>query len=132
VPAPLPIGAVARRAGVATSAIRYYERIGLLEAPDRAGGRRVYDESVLTRLALIDVAKRAGFTLAETRTLMSGFSDPVPPSDRWREMAAAKLAEVDAIVARAQAMRAVLERGLECRCLRFEDCELVEEPPAAA
>ena len=54
------IGEVARRAGVRSSRIRYYESIGLLPEPERVSGQRVYDEGVLKRLAVIDVSQRAG------------------------------------------------------------------------
>jgi DNA-binding transcriptional MerR regulator len=64
---PIPIGEVARRSGVAASALRYYERAGLIPRADRQGGRRVYGEDVLDRLALIRVAKAAGFRVADCR-----------------------------------------------------------------
>jgi MerR family redox-sensitive transcriptional activator SoxR len=67
--ASLTIGEVAARAGVNTSHIRYYEREGVLPEPARTGGQRRYDEAVLHRLAIIDVAQRAGLTLAEIREL---------------------------------------------------------------
>ena len=60
----LTIGEVARRAGVAASALRYYEREGLIPKADRRGGKRVYGEDILDRLALIAVAKGGGFTVA--------------------------------------------------------------------
>src|SRR5579884_1835388 len=95
------IGELGRRAGLNPSAIRYYEKLGLLPPARRASGKRRYDESALTRLAIIDVAQRAGFTLAETRTLLRGFSGKTPPSRRWRELAHRKLSEVEALIARA-------------------------------
>jgi MerR family redox-sensitive transcriptional activator SoxR len=121
----LAIGEVAQRAGVETSAIRYYERIGLLPRPERRNGRRVYDAAVLDRLHAIALAKEAGFSLAEIHTLVRGFSDSVPLSARWRALAEQKLEEIDAMVARAEAMRAVLRRGLECDCVSLEDCRLL-------
>src|SRR5829696_10445759 len=68
----LTIGEVARRAGVATSSIRYYERIGLLPEPDRAGGQRRYDAEVLGKLGFIGVAQSAGFKLREIKQLIDG------------------------------------------------------------
>ena len=65
--ATLTIGEVAARAGRNTSHIRYYERVGVLPQPERTAGRRRYGEDVLHRLAIIDVAQRAGFTLEEIR-----------------------------------------------------------------
>ena len=127
--ATLSIGEVARRAGLETSALRYYESIGLLPEPDRESGRRRYEERVFDRLAAIALARRAGFTLAEVRTLMTGFSETTPPSERWRRLAEEKLPEIKALIARAQEMKRVLELGLECDCLRLEECGLLGESP---
>ena len=123
------IGEVARRAGVRPSALRYYERIGVLPPPGRENGRRRYDEEVLRevldRLAIVRVAQQAGFTIAEIRMLLDGFSEDTPPSERWRVLAREKLSEVEALVERALGMKDLLERGLRCECLRLEDCALV-------
>ena len=123
----MAIGEVARRAGINASAIRYYEKAGLLAEPERANGRRRYGPEVLDLLAMIRVAQRAGFTIAETRTLTSQFSAEDPPSERWRALAREKLTEVEALMERAQAMRQLLERGLRCECLGVGDCALFEE-----
>ena len=79
------IGEVAARSGIAASAIRYYESEGLLATPDRRNGWRVYDESILDQLRLIELAKAAGFSVAEIKRLGSGFSRRTPPGERWRE-----------------------------------------------
>jgi MerR family redox-sensitive transcriptional activator SoxR len=121
------IGEVAERSGLRPSAIRYYERIGLLPKPERTNGWRRYDATVLERLAAIDLAQRAGFSLAEIRTLMTGFSEETPPSERWRRLATKKLPEVEAQIRRAEGMKQLLELGLECDCLRLEDCKLLEQ-----
>lgn len=118
----LGIGEIAKRAGVRTSAIRYYERLGLLPRAPRTSGRRRYDESILEWLSLIALAREAGFTIAEIKRLVSEFKPGTLPATRWRELASHKLTEIDAIVARAERMRAVLEIALECGCFRLEDC----------
>ncbi len=118
----MSIGEVGERAGLAPSAIRYYERIGLLPKPARRGGKRRYEPSVLEWLSLIALAREAGFTMQEIRRLMTGFSPGTPPAARWKELATRKLAEVDAMVARAERMRAVLKVALDCGCFRLEDC----------
>ena len=118
----LSIGEIARRSGIAASAIRYYERIGLLPRPARAGGKRRYDASVLEWLSLIALAREAGFTMAEIRRLVAGFSPGTRPAARWQELATRKLQEIDAMVARAERMRAVLRIALDCGCFRLEDC----------
>ena len=116
------IGEVARRAGLKRSAIRYYEQIGLLPKVERVGGQRRYDASVLTRLSIIDVAQRAGFTLAETRTLLEGFAPKAPPSERWQALARQKLSDVDALIERANGMKRLLQEGLECGCPSLDEC----------
>ncbi|WP_275836503.1 MerR family transcriptional regulator [Roseisolibacter sp. H3M3-2] len=118
----MSIGEVARRAGIAPSAIRYYESLGLLPAPARASGQRRYDASVLEWLSLIALAREAGFTMAEVGQLVAGFVPGTPPAAQWRALAARKLAEIDAQVARAERMRAVLTIALDCGCFRLEDC----------
>jgi MerR family redox-sensitive transcriptional activator SoxR len=124
---PLSIGEVAQRCGLEASTIRYYERVGLLAAPDRQGGKRRYRPSVVTELRAIAVAKHAGFTLDEINRLFNGFDPEVSPSERWTRLAGDKLRELDALADRIEAMRGLLRRGLECGCLRLEDCQLVAE-----
>jgi MerR family transcriptional regulator, redox-sensitive transcriptional activator SoxR len=125
----MSIGEVARSAGVRSSALRYYEGVGLLPQPERANGRRRYDgellREVLDRLEVVRVAQQAGFTISEIRTLLEGFSEDTPPSERWRLLAQDKLPEVEALLERALGMKDLLERGLRCECLRLEECSLV-------
>ncbi len=120
------IGEVARRAGLRTSTLRYYEDAGLLEAPDRVNGRRRYGPSVLPQLRAIQVAKRAGFTLSEVRVLFQGFPEEgTTASARWRDLAQRKLVEVEELIARARGMKRLLEEGLRCNCLTPEECTLL-------
>ena len=127
----MSIGEVARSAGVRPSAMRYYEGVGLLPPPERENGRRRYDgevlREVLDRLAVVRVAQQAGFTISEIRTLLDGFSEDIPPSERWRLLAREKLPEVEALVERALGMKDLLERGLRCECLSLEDCALIRQ-----
>jgi MerR family transcriptional regulator, redox-sensitive transcriptional activator SoxR len=117
------IGEVAREAGVAASALRYYEKAGLLPAPPRRSRQRRYTEAVFGRIYLIRLALEAGFTIGETRMFLAGFSAQTPPAARWRALAARKLQEVDALMDRAQRMKLLLETSFQCRCPRLEDCE---------
>ncbi len=110
----LTISAVARHAGLRPSAIRYYESAGLLPLPRRVSGRRRYGPEVLPRLTLIAAAQRMGFTIAEIRTLLHGFSPGTPASARWQVLAAQKLPEVEALMVHAQSMKALLEEALQC------------------
>lgn len=118
----LTIGEVAQRAGLQTSSIRYYESMGLLPEPARVSGQRRYDEAIFTRLALIRMAQEAGLTIGEIQTLVSGFAEGTPASERWRELATRKLPEVDALIARLQVVRQVLEESLACGCLTLDAC----------
>ena len=128
----LTIGQVAERSGLNTSAIRYYERVGLLAPPARASKRRVYTESVLEALALIRLAQDAGFTVAETRMLMHGFDGATPASERWRKLTREKLVEVAARIERAERMRALLERLARCRCQTLDECVRSRKAAVAA
>ncbi len=124
----LSIGEVARRAGLRTSAIRYYESVALLPTAERVSGRRRYHADVFPRLALIDLAQRAGFTVAEIRKLLHGFARRTPPGVRWRKLAGRKLEEVEARIEEARAMKQVLTRLLDCECPSFDDCALPATP----
>lgn len=118
----LAIGEAARRAGVPASTLRYWESVGLLTAPQRVGGKRRYDPSAMQQISLIVSSKRAGFTLAETCIVLSGFSDKTPPPEIWRELAKRKLPEINQKLAEARAMKKILEKGLRCDCLTLDDC----------
>ena len=118
----MTIGKVANKVGVQPSTLRYYESIGLLLPAKRVGGKRHYTAEALDRLGVIQLAKKAGFKLSEIETLLSGFSETEPPSARWKIMAQEKIEEVEALIERAQGMKRLLVEGLECECLRIEDC----------
>lgn len=121
--ADLMIGELARQAGVATSAVRYYEKVGLLPSPARASNRRQYAPDVLGRIRIILLARDAGFSISETRTFLSGFPVGTRPALRWRAMAKRKLAELDELSTRLSQMRSILTASFNCECRRLEDCE---------
>src|SRR5262245_34736779 len=100
----LSIGEVARRSGLKPSAIRYYEQIGLLPAPFRSGGRRLYRDSILDRLSILNFAKHAGFSLREVRALLAENHGNRPLPQRWREMAHHKIAEIEEFIAHANSV----------------------------
>jgi MerR family redox-sensitive transcriptional activator SoxR len=129
--ASLTIGQVAARAGVNTSQIRYYERVGVLPPPERVAGQRRYDEAVLHRLAIVDVAQRAGFTLDEIRQLTGPDNRGARAGDRIRELAESKLPEVEALIGRAQAMKQWLELARHCDCRTVDVCSLFTDPALA-
>jgi MerR family redox-sensitive transcriptional activator SoxR len=124
----LLIGEVARRAGVSTSALRYYEKAGLLAPPSRVAKRRIYDAKVLGRIRVILLALDAGFTVKETKTFLSGFPTTTTPAERWRALAAKKLAELAAQMTRLTQMQSILRDSFRCQCMRMEDCEKYMPP----
>ena len=106
----MPIGELARRAGTAPSALRYYERIGLLPHAERVGGKRQYPPASAERLALIRLYQDAGFTLKEIRQLLAAGSRRAS----WTPLAEGKIAELDARIAEAQRAKDLLEHALNC------------------
>jgi MerR family transcriptional regulator, redox-sensitive transcriptional activator SoxR len=129
----MSIGQVARVCGLAPSAIRFYEDAGLLPKPIRVNRQRRYDAEIIGRLRLLQVAREAGFSIAETRTFVAGFSAATPPAIRWRTLAKRKLGEIDAQMRRLRRMKLLLESGFDCRCLSIEDCArmIATAPPVA-
>jgi MerR family redox-sensitive transcriptional activator SoxR len=124
----LLIGEVARRAGLSTSALRYYERAGLLPPPARVSKRRSYDSKVIGRIRIILLTLDAGFTVKETKTFLSGYPLSTTPAERWRALATKKLAELDAQITRLAQMKSILNDSFQCRCVRIEDCEKYMPP----
>ena len=118
----MTIGEVAAKATIATSAIRYYEKSGLLKQPLRKNGRRVYSDGVLHQLVIIEFAKETGFTLSEIKLLLHGFPENTPASARWKKMAREKIHELDVALAKTKAMRDMLEAMTSCRCRKLEQC----------
>jgi MerR family redox-sensitive transcriptional activator SoxR len=118
----LLIGQVAERTGHTVATLRHWEMLGLLEPPPRRGGKRVFPESVLARIAVIDLARRAGFRLQEIRQLLEPEQGLDGPGPRWRALAAGKLAELDQMVAAVEAMRRLLGHLAGCRCASLEEC----------
>lgn len=107
----LTIGELARRAGVTTSALRYYEELGLLPAPARVSGQRRYPQSAASLVAAILLYSDAGFTLGEQKVLMAARAST---PDGRRQLMQRKLDELDRQIARAQAIREAISHGLRC------------------
>ena len=131
----LTIGEVARRAGVATSSVRYYERIGLLSEPERLHGQRRYHTDVLGKLGFIGVAQSAGFKLREIKELIDGVDSADGMGEQMRSLSIRKLNEVEALLEHTKAMKGWLEVAKECGCATPAECALFaapgEEPPNA-
>lgn len=127
----LRIGVVARLTGRQPSAIRYYEEIGLLPAPLRVSGRRMYEPEVVRTLAVIETAQRAGLTLDEIRTLLETKAQDGESIERLRAIARRKLPEVTALIRRTELVREWLACAERCECPSLDDCPLFGEPPPA-
>lgn len=123
----MTIGGVAAKVDIRPSAIRYYERIGLLPKPQRTNGRRRYETHILQKLGIIQMAQQAGFTVSEMQTFLHDFPVDTPPSIRWETLAYKKLTEIDALIRRANSMKAFLEQALQCRCANLDECITVTE-----
>jgi MerR family redox-sensitive transcriptional activator SoxR len=120
----LTIGEVAHRAGVAPSAIRYYESLGLIATPPRLHGERRYPDEIFGSLAFIGVAQAAGFTLKEIGVLSAHSADGAGLAQTMQAMAGQKLAEVEATLARAASMKQWLEVASSCGCADPSECNL--------
>lgn len=126
----LTIGDLAASAGVRTSTLRYYEDEGLLVPIGRIGGQRRYDAGAVEALTVIRFCRALGFSLDEIRTLLT-----VPRGSRkrtrWRGLVDEKLAELDAGIARAQAMKSLLQVSRDCDCVDLEQCAALCKPLVA-
>lgn len=116
------ISELARRAGIRASAIRFYERAGILPLASRQRGQRHFAPEAELYLAVIGGARKAGFTIAEIKTLFHGFRESTPASERWRRLAREKYNEIDQLIRRLETMQKLLRKGVRCRCIRLEDC----------
>ena len=118
----LAISDVARVFGLRTSAIRYYEQIGILRPPMRRNGQRRYDNSALFRLAVVQRARETGFTLEEIRELFFGFPPGTRPPKRWYQLSQRKIAELRELMKRLKLMETLLKRVEDCRCDALDEC----------
>jgi MerR family transcriptional regulator, redox-sensitive transcriptional activator SoxR len=120
----LTIGELAANAGLKTSAIRFYERQRLLPEPERELGHRRYNTDTARRLEVIGIAKRAGFSLDEIRLLLDSSDAGRPAHEQLAALAERKLPHVEALIARAEAMRDWLEVARGCGCSSLDLCAL--------
>ena len=112
----MTIGELSNATGIAASAIRYYEQMGLLPEAPRKGGQRRYDQSAVRRLELVHAARDAGLSIAVIRGLFSSQKREEPVSGRWRDMVRARIAELD------RSRKLLLELA-NCHCETIQECE---------
>jgi MerR family redox-sensitive transcriptional activator SoxR len=126
----MKIGDLAKKTGLAASAIRYYEAAGILPRAARISGRRVYDESALIRLNLIAMAQSVGFTLAEITELLRAVDRDGWRPAKFEAFAQRKIAEIDAKANQLAHMRSLLETSRACDCLSLNTCTLFAQASA--
>lgn len=123
------IGELAQGLGIRTSAIRYYESVGLLRKPPRTSGQRLYAAADGVRLRMILSATDAGFTLAEIKRLVPLLEAGHAGRARWSALASSKLEELGARIRRLETMQSRLRIALACSCEGdLERCVLAASP----
>ena len=129
----LSIGEVARRSGVAASALRFYEDRGLI-ASERAGsGHRRFRRPVLRRIAFIVFAQRIGLTLEEIRAELAKLPENRAPTRRdWSRLSATWTARIDHRIAELERLKAGLTECIGCGCLSLDRCRLANPDDRAA
>ena len=121
----LPIGEVARRSGLPPSALRYYEREGLVHSTRTSGGQRRYERSVLRRLAFIRAARTIGIGLDEVRAGLDRLPEGRTPTRAdWTRLSRAWRARLDEQIGALEALRDGLDSCIGCGCLSLATCRL--------
>ena len=129
----LSIGDVARRSGVAPSALRFYERRGLIASTRTDGNQRRYDRAVLRRIAFVQAGRAAGISLVEIRGALSSLPTSRTPSRRdWERLSSRWRNDLDARIETLQALRERLTTCIGCGCLSIDRCELLNADDEAA
>src|SRR5260370_19139635 len=119
------IGELARRAGVATSALRYYEQLGLISSQRTAGGQRRYARATLRRVAFIRAAQTVGLSLDEVCTALARLPDERTPNKKdWNRVSAAWIRRIDHRIAELHQLPTTLASCVGCGCLSLRPCRL--------
>lgn len=121
----LTVSEVARRSGFAPSALRYYERVGLVDAERTSGGQRRYHRDVLRRLAFIAAARHVGLTLEEIAEALSSLpSERTPTKADWAKISKRWRSRLDAEIAALTKLRDGLDSCIGCGCLSLQRCRI--------
>ncbi len=124
-PMELSVGEVARRSGLAVSALHFYEAEGLISSHRTAGNQRRYPREVLRRVAIIKVAQRAGMPLKTIREAFKALPQGRSPTVAdWKRLSTAWKAELDRRIERLTRLRDHLNGCIGCGCLSVKDCPL--------
>jgi MerR family redox-sensitive transcriptional activator SoxR len=129
----LTIGDVARRSGVASSALRFYEDRGLIASERSGSGHRRYDRSVLRRIAFIVFAQRVGLTLDEIGAELAKLPPGRVPTRRdWSRLSRGWSSRIEERIAELERLRAGLTECIGCGCLSLDRCKLANPDDRAA
>jgi MerR family transcriptional regulator, redox-sensitive transcriptional activator SoxR len=121
----LTVGEVARRSGFAQSALRFYERVGLLHTTRTSGGQRRYQRNVLRRLAFIRAARNVGLTLDEVAAALSTLPDGrAPTKEDWSRLSRGWRHRLDDQIAALTRLRDGLDSCIGCGCLSLRTCAM--------
>lgn len=129
----LSVGEVAQRSGYATSALRFYEREGLIRSERTTGGQRRYERGVLRRLAFIRAARNVGLTLDEVREVMKRLpANRTPTREDWSRISDGWRGRLDEQIKALTALRDGLESCIGCGCLSLRSCRMSNPDDQAA
>jgi MerR family redox-sensitive transcriptional activator SoxR len=129
----LSIGELSERSGVTQSALRFYERQGLIAARRTEGNQRRYPSVTLRRVALVQAGKAAGVPLERVREALDVLPDGTQPTKRdWERLSSAWRAELDERIATLQSVRDRLTTCIGCGCLSLQTCRLLNPDDEAA
>lgn len=131
--ASISIGSVARRTGLAVSAIRYYEEMGLVRPDRTAAGQRSFQRSDIRRLSFVMIAQRLGFSIADIRSALSSLPDGRTPTKAdWTRLSRRFRSELDVRIQGLTELRDRLDNCIGCGCLSLDLCELHNSGDIAA
>jgi MerR family transcriptional regulator, redox-sensitive transcriptional activator SoxR len=129
----LTIGELARRSGVAPSALRFYEEHGLIRARRTDGNQRRYERAMLRRIAFVQAGKAAGIPLRRIGDALATLPDSRIPNRRdWERLSKRWREDLDARIATLEALRGRLDTCIGCGCLSIDKCELLNPDDEAA
>lgn len=129
----LTIGGLSERAGVATSALRFYEAEGLIHASRSSGGQRRFARDMLRRVSFIRVAQQVGLSLDEIRTALHALPEQRTPTDEdWHELSASWRPRLDEQIAMLERLRDRLDGCIGCGCLSMSFCRMLNPDDQAA
>jgi MerR family transcriptional regulator, redox-sensitive transcriptional activator SoxR len=129
----IPIGEMAARSGVAPSALRFYESMGLIEAERSAGNQRMYRRHQLRRVAFIRVAQRLGLSLHDVSDALATLpTGRAPTKAQWAKLSRSWRARLDERIARLESLRDDLTGCIGCGCLSLRQCRLYNPDDVAS